>query len=206
MALPDNTLSTRAVRTPYIGARALQGSATVDHEDGGIALQDPSRGLMYQIWRARIINDGIVIDAPSVPEFVAYSGTDITEVSLAFDQNMRLTMAFVESGEAKLLWYDSFIGQEVVTTLPADAVTPRVTLDDKRRTQASVSDIILGYKRGNSLYYRQQRDRFQVEYDPTEPMPEPERTETRAAIAQQGGLIKIGMSRGLRLQFMLEVI
>jgi hypothetical protein len=38
-----------------------------------------------------------------------------------------------------------------------------VCLDDKRRLQNGTSDILLAYLRGNKLYNRTQRDRFEVE-------------------------------------------
>lgn len=204
--LPEDTLSTASVLRPFLGAGALTVTGLTDFEDGGIGIQDPSAGLFYQIWRLRVIGLDLVLDAPNWPEYVVHTvSAEVTEVSLTFDQNMRPAIAFVEAGQAKLLWYDSAVQEQVITTLASDIVTPRVTLDDKRQSQLGISDIILAYKRGNSLYYRQQRNRFQVEYDPTEPMPEPERTKTRADIAQAGGLIKVGMSRGMRLNFQLEV-
>jgi hypothetical protein len=139
-----------------------------------------------------------------VPEFVAFSAPGITEFSFSFDQNMRLAIAFVQDGVAKLRWFDSVPGQTVITEYPS-AITPRVVLDDKRFTQTSASDIIFAYMRNGDLYYRQQRDRFQTEIDPTELMPEPERTQTRERNALSPGLIKIGFNRQLRLQFLMEV-
>lgn len=205
--LPDNALSTRAMPRPFLGAGALTVTGLTDFEDGGIGIQDPSAGLFYQIWRLRVIGLALVLDAPNWPAYVVHTAEEeVTEVSLTFDQNMRTAIAFVEAGQAKLLWYDTAAQEQVITTLASDVITPRVTLDDKRQSQLGISDIILAYKRGDSLFYRQQRNRFQVEYDPTDPMPEPERTETRAAIAQAGGVIKVGMNRGQRLNFQLEVI
>lgn len=190
--LPGNTLSSIPSPAPFIGARALPVTGLVDYEDGGIAIQDPSKGLMYQIWRARVLGNDLVLDAPSVEPVAIYSGEDITEVSLAFDQNMRPTVAFVEAGEAKLLWYDSAVPGQVITTLASDVQDPRVSLDDKRQSQLAVSDIILGYLRDGKLYCRQQRDRFQIE-----------------RLLDEGphvGLIKIGMNRGLRLQFWMRYV
>lgn len=204
MSLPSDVFSTTPVLGQFTGPRALPVSGLVDYEHGGVAIQDPSRGLMYQTWRARVIGRDIFLSAPNTPEFVAYAGSAIiTEVSLAFDQNMRPAIAFVEGGRAKLLWYDSAIPGETVTELAAAVITPRVALDDKRQSQLGISDIILAYLRDGALYYRQQRDRFLVEIDPTADMPEEEREAARAQVAASGGLIKIGMNRQLRLQFML---
>lgn len=203
--LPNGTLSTIPVPARFSGARSLPITKTIDYEDGGIAFSDPSQGLLYQRWRARIVGEDVVFDAPTVAPVVVFSQPGVTEISFTFDQNMRPVIAFVAGGRGYLRWYDTAVGDQVVTPLATDVITPRVTLDDKRSMQSAISDIILAYKRGSNLYYRQQRDRFTIEYDPTADMPEPERTETRALIARSGGLIKIGMSRQLRLQFMLEI-
>jgi len=202
--MPADTLSTSPVPAVFTGPRAMPVQNLVDFEYGGIGIQDPSRGLMYQVWRCRVIGNSLILDAPNTPAFSIHDGAaPLTEVSLAFDQNMRPTIAFVEGGRAKLLWYDSAIPGETVTELAAGVITPRVALDDKRQSQLGISDIILAYLRDGGLYYRQQRDRFLVEIDPTADMPEEEREAARAQVAASGGLIKIGMNRQLRLQFML---
>ncbi|MBX9754169.1 MAG: hypothetical protein K2X80_05415 [Pseudomonadaceae bacterium] len=195
MAFPDNALSSAPQVSGFAGSRALATTKTVDYEDGGIGIQDTSKGLLYQRWRARLI-DGhtVLLDAPNVPAFALYEGAGITEISFSFDSNMRPVLAFVQAGAAKLRWFDSVVGEQVITEIGAGALTPRVSLDDKRIVGSDgyqISDVILGYVRDGSLYYRQQRDRFTVE--------------RLLATGITKGLIKIGFSRGLRLQFMLEI-
>lgn len=202
--LPDNVLSSAPVVAPFQGARGLPVSALVDYEDGGIALNDTSRGLLYQRWRGRVIGDDVVLDAPEAPETVIYSEPGITQISFTFDQNMRPVLAFVRDGLPFLRWYDPTVPGVVVTPLGAGIATPRVTLDDKRPTQTGISDVVLAYKRLGKLFVRYQRDRFQIEYDPLEGMPELARIATEAQIGRLGGLIKIGMNRQWRLQFMFE--
>ncbi|WP_444956796.1 hypothetical protein [Microbulbifer sp. ZKSA002] len=190
--IPDRQLSSAVVGAPFIGGAALPARDITDYEMGGIAIQDPSEGLDYQIWRARILNDGteIVLDAREVDAYTIITGTDITEVSLAFDQNMYPVIAYVESGTAKLYWFDSSIGSLTTTTWPG-IVTPRLTLDDTRPLQSSVSDVIFAYLSGGDLCYRQQRDRYQTEYLLQENV-------------NSDGLIKVGMNRKFRLQFLLK--
>ena len=204
--MPDGgILSTTPVPGQFLGARGLPVSNLIDFEDGGIAIQDPSQGLFYQVWRARVIDSDIHLGAPNTPEFIVYAGAgEITEISLTFDQNMRPAIAFVESGNPKFLWYDSIEQEQVITDLDPDVQTPRVALDDKRSSQFGVSDVFLAYKREGRLYYRQQRDRYLTELDPTENMDPDERDKVRALIASGAGLIKIGMSRQMRMQFMFS--
>lgn len=202
--LPDGGgLSTQPIIAPFVGARGLPVSDTVDYEDGGLALNDTSRGHLYQVWRGRIIGDDVVLDAPEVTETVIYSAPGISRISFTFDQNMRPTLAFVRDGAPYLRWYDPSEQGVVITPLGAIA-TPCVTLDDKRPNQTRVSDIVLAYKRAGGLFYRLQRDRFQVEYDPLVGLTPEIRQQYQLQISTAGGLVKIGMNRQWRLQFMLE--
>jgi len=185
--LPGGILSTEVVRGQIVGARAMSVSKIVDYEDGGIAINDSSEGLLYQAWKCIISDNKAMLSAENMDETVVYSGTYLTEISFTFDQNMRLSLAYVDSNLPYLQWYDSSVGGQVTTALPTDIVNPRLFLDDKRVLQSAVSDIILGYVRNNNLYYRQQRDRFTIEYLLKENV---------------SRLVKIGMNNQLRLQFM----
>lgn len=196
--IPDGVLSTEPVPSRFFGARALAITKTIDFEDGGFAIQNPSLGLLYQRWRARLFDEGtpysyILLDAPLVPDFVAFSGPNISEFSFTFDQNMQTVFAYVQNGISYLRWYDSTISGFTITEIGAGVVTPRVSYDDKRSLATNgyqTSDVICAYVRDGNLYYRQQRDRYTIE-----------------RLLKEGvtPLIKIGMSRGLRLQFMHEV-
>lgn len=137
-----------------------------DYERGGVALSDPSEGLLGYVWRARLDgNDVLVGREPYTAEAVVLSEPGISELSLAFDQNMRPAIAYVALGQAKLRWFDATIPGETTLLLPADARSPFVTLDDKRRVASLLnrSDVLLFYLRANRLCYRQQRERFQTE-------------------------------------------
>lgn len=189
--LPNNVLSSEIVSSKFLGAKALPISNYVDYCDGGKALNDPSYGLFYQVWRARLINNDVIVDAREVEEFVLYSASGISEISFTFDQNMRPILAFVKDSLPYLRWYDTSVSMQVVTALDVDVITPRVSLDDKRSSQSSISDVILAYIRLGKLYHRRQRDRFTIEY--------------LLAETSSSGLIKIGMNINFRFQFMLKV-
>jgi hypothetical protein len=189
--LPDNVLSSQVVPGNFTGARAMAVTRYIDYEDGGIALNDSTQGNQYQVWRARLIRNQVLLSAQNTAEFVLYEAPDITEISFSFDQNMRPVLSFVQAGRAKIRWYDPVASAQVVTDLPASAITPKVLLDDKRQTQTSRSDVILAYVRDGGLYYRQQRDRYLVE--------------RLLATGITSGILRIGFSDQLRLQFMMEV-
>ena len=118
---------------------------------------------MVKIWTCTVVGDSIVVYADDIPETVLFNAPGTTEVSLAFDQNMRPFVAFVQAGQAKYYWYDSLIADTVITNLPTGSTSPRATLDDHRQLELNTSDIIMVYIRDGNLYFRMQRDRYLVE-------------------------------------------
>lgn len=180
MALPNsNEISASPVTevfnyTLYMASLdASLAENTVDYELGGINIQDPSKGLEYQIWKARISIGGkhILLSAANYAEAPFYEATNygaLTEVSVTFDQNMRPVIAFVEDYIPKLQWYDTFVGAQVVTTFDESTygriTSPRVSLDEKRENFEGASDIILSYIKDGNLCIRQQIDRYTIEY------------------------------------------
>lgn len=167
MSLPGDAAASTAVQAPLLSPdNRDRTDLLLDYELGGVALNDPSAGLQVQPWEAW--SDGAHLwVAPSpgrTPTTLLLTGSGITEVALAFDQNMRPTVAYVEAGLAKLFWFDTSIGA-MVTTSYAGATSPMLTLDDKRpvATLGGTSDVLFFYLLSGSLCYRQQRDRFTIE-------------------------------------------
>lgn len=119
------------------------------------------------MWTARASGNEIYLSAPNYPEALFLTvDEEITEVSLAFDQNGQPTVAFVEDGQPKLYWYDPLIPGFDIMHLAAGTINPRITMDDGRQFMNGANDIILGYVRDGILRYRQQRDRYTIEYTP----------------------------------------
>lgn len=159
-----------------------------DYELGGAALNDASQGLEVQVWVFE--SDGTTVtvrpEAAGAP-VVLYTGAGITEVAGAFDSLMNPTIAFVEAGVTKLRWYDSSVGQYVVTTFP-NMWSPRLTLDDKRPQSQASRDILLLYlSPQGELLQRIQRDRYGVEYS------------LRAPDARLVAIGRVGMGDGYRV-------
>lgn len=164
--IPEERLSTTPVyATPEVNPP--QDGALISFQLGGTALNNPNDGLEVKVWTCLVIpgdpNDSITVEAADVPPVVVTTAPEITQVSLAFDQNMQPAIAYVSVGNAYLYWYDTAVGDYVVTNFGPTFRSPRVTLDDHRDLELSTSDIILGYIRDGNLYYRQQRDRYLIE-------------------------------------------
>lgn len=189
--LPGNQKSTIAVPGRYITPDDRVSSRLVDYELGGIALNDPSQGLKVQRWTLTYeTNTDVLVTPQSGSPSVLFSTSGITELSLAFDQNMRPHVAYLKEEELHLWWWDTTEG-EMVDTNFGEGRSPRLAMDDKRATQLANSDIIFAYIQGEDLCYRQQRDRFETE------------RVLRSAVSTQTRLKNIGMSRNWRMQFEL---
>lgn len=189
--LPQNTYSTVPVPSRFLPPADYITTPLVDYEEGGVGLLDTSQGLQVQIWKAWLEDDlKIMVKPENGPATELFQATQVSELSLCFDQNMRWSIGFVQAGVLKLNWFDTSVGQRVITTFE-DVKNPKMTLDDKRPSQLPNSDMILAYIKGNSLCYRQQRDRFTIEYL------------LRANLFPGTKLKAIGMGVGLRMQFEL---
>ena len=162
--LPQYVLSDTPIPQNFAPPRDIPPQQLRAYDYGGVALQDPSQGLQVKVWECRWSNGDFIVNADNVPDTVIYNEAGVTDLDITFDSNMQPFLAYTANGVAKYRWYDSTAGGFVVISLGAGAVTPRCQLDDKRPSQQSISDIILAYVRGGNLYFREQRDRFGIEY------------------------------------------
>lgn len=183
--MPDNVLSDRPAPAQIIGARANPDiTARFDQEDGGVALQDPSQGLMYQTWTAEARDGGVWLSAPNFPAQMIRAG-NITECSIAFDRAMNWVLSFVEDGQSKLSYYSNLDDDRIEITL--NGTNPRVIHDDKREGQSDVGEVLVTYVRDETLYQLRQRDRYGEEF--------------HIGGANIKRLVKVGMGSNLRLHF-----
>lgn len=178
-----NALSSTAVNDSLLTPRA---TALHDYEYGGIALQQPSHGLDYQLWQVVYESNEVRVFAPSVAKTALFTRAGITELSLAFDQNMRPVVVYVADGITYIYWYDPTIAQQTTTELGV-LTNPRISLDDHREGQLFNSDVILGYLNDGYLCIRLQRDRYTIEYQLTSLM--------------NAQLNQVGMGRNNRFNF-----
>lgn len=169
-------------------------------EMGGVGLNDPSEGLRVQTWTLRYYpaSGDVSISAPNTAPTVLFTRSDITEIDLAFDQNMNPFVCFVEAGQAKFWWFDTDVSDTVFSNLPADSLTPRCCLDDKRETQTNSSDILLFYVNAGALKMRRQRDRYINEYIVDSPFLHP-------TLGLPAVLKKVGMNQYNRLQWLCDL-
>ena len=184
--LPEDRPSTISVGGIYLPPDGEATSPLVDYEIGGVGLLDTTQGLLVRNWKCWLDNTDVKVQPEGGDVTVLFSGVGITELSFTFDQNMRWSVAYVQDNVLTLRWYDALVSAHVIS-LFGTGRCPRMSLDDKRKSQYQNSDMIFAYIRGSSVYYRQQRDRYTIEYL------------LKAGIS--GKLRNMGMTSRLRFQF-----
>lgn len=189
MAIPENRLSTTPVIGDIIQPLSRNLYLKKAYHPGGIAIGNPGQGLRIQTWVAEVIGRQIVVRGETTGEsrvFITES-YPISEVSLAFDQNMQPVLAYVVRNECKLFWYDTQI-QDYVITSYGSAKNPRVVVDDTRPLAVlkGVTDVLFFYQKGSALVHRRQRDRYSQEI--------------LLAESVKGNLRRVGMTEKYRLQ------
>lgn len=188
----NHSLSEDPVPAPFIDAGAdSRISPLFDVEDGPIAISDLSEGLNYQKWVLYYKDAQIWLAAPTQDPTVVLTDSlnQITDISFCFDQNGRLQIVWKSADKVWHKWFDSTVGAFVITPYN-DIRTPKLTLDDRRPEQKTVSDIVFSYiKSDGSLAFRLQRDRYSIE-----------------RILDTGpfvGIHQVYMNNALRLQWLL---
>lgn len=159
---------------------------------GGIALNDPAKGRLYQYWIASCSN-GVISVAPENNAVVfsldtnSLSGAPFA-ISLAFDNNMSVVLAWSTVMGSYLYYFDTLTSGYITREFLGHN-SCRVCVDDANDYYSQLSDVIFAYTQNGNLYWRQQRDRYDVE---------------RLIGPATGRLIKVGKNRGNRLQFELN--
>lgn len=87
----------------------------------------------------------------------------VAEISGTFDQNGRPQVFFNTGSELCLWWYDPVAGANRTTAFGVGS-NPFCTFDLKYGVDTEFSDVLLFYLREGAIYYRQQRDRYTIEY------------------------------------------
>jgi len=185
----DGSLVSPSISGPFLWKMRSPNDLLTDYERGGSALNASGSSLDVQTWTFGYDAPDVWVEDEANVRTVLFSKPDITELGGAFDQNMNPFVTYVDGSGAHYWWYDTTLSQQVFSDLPDGSVNPRCCIDDHRIVFSTSIDIILAYTRGNSLYYRQQRDRYGTEYN-------------RASLDNKQ-LASVGMSTVNRLQFMI---
>lgn len=130
---------------------------------GGISLNDPSKGRLYQPWTVKYSGGNILVNPGAEATVFTLPVSGVTSVSLAFDNNMSPVIAWTSVNGANLYYYNT-LGLTYTTRYFEGINSCRVCVDNPEDYYDGASDVIFGYTLNNNLCYRQQRDRYDIEY------------------------------------------
>ncbi|AIK67608.1 hypothetical protein ABTNL_47 [Pseudomonas phage vB_PaeP_PPA-ABTNL] len=153
-------------RVPFQGARDRRDiNDRNDYVDGGIAIQDPSQGLLYQEWHAELLEDGIYL-TPEKDRVTTRIGPGINEgvasMAVTFDQNMNYIVVYSKQGEGFIDFFDSAIEERNVMNIgPVDYI--KADLDDRRPEGSAWAQVLVCYTRQGNFYIRASSTRFTEE-------------------------------------------
>lgn len=191
--IPNHKITNEVVLTDYLYNKP--DTKLIDRSFGGIAIQDASEGLLYQVWEIYYESPFIKIKALTTGDIIVLDSIDkVTELSVAFDLNMNITYCYVANSRSYLKYYNTTTQDFSILEL-SGIRSPRLAYDDLREMQSSVSDIVYAYinSQSNYLCYRLLRDRYTIEYQLQQ-------------VPENARLVRVGMSKGLRLQFKMQLI
>lgn len=141
---------------------------------GPVDFLNADEGLFARAWRVRCDNDlkKIFISRANADntdwepeiELLTFVGDPFDEVDIAFDQQGNVAVSGSRGTEIWLYFYDPTI-PGYAFTLIAEGRTPRIALDNP--FGEGDTDVLLFYVNAtnDSIVYRQQRDRYEIEYD-----------------------------------------
>lgn len=165
--------------------RVRSSSDTADWSIGPVSINDVSSGVNYQEWVATFSGSTVNITPTTGTPTSLVLPVSPYRISLAFDQNAQVCLAYETDSQAYMYWYDPTEGY-THRVLPVGARSVCVVLDDPRDDFLFDSDIHLSYVRDGSLYACAQRERFNIEHLIASPASE---------------LVSTGPSRAYRVQW-----
>jgi hypothetical protein len=193
--LPNEALSATVLSGTFLSPRTdLRNpnltNALVAYHIGGVAVNDPSQGLLYQTWQGTY--DGTYVNVQGLTNLNTYAAVgplaNIQWFDFAFDNAMRPYVVYVDVAlNSWLYYYNTSTSSFATISLNCDP-WPFCFMDDTRATQSSACDVIAAYTRAGDLYFLAQRDAFGIEYN-------------LGAIPAGKPLVQTGMNNVNRVQF-----
>lgn len=190
--LPENKVTvTKQPPQWYVPERLNQ---RIDYEKGGIALQNPSWGLNYQLWTLeyREYDHTLVLRGQIVPDIILKTGlVDVISVGLSFDQNMTPIYFYSIGTQTFFNWVTpEGVAQEII--LP-NIRNPQLSRDEYRDFNLHNADVILSYVSGKQLIVRYQRHRFLPQY-----------AQAIYTLPSDYEVVQVGLTKRMRYEFFLK--
>ncbi|ABW23124.1 hypothetical protein SPCB_047 [Pseudomonas phage vB_PaeP_SPCB] len=155
-------------KSKFVGARGRRDiSDVLDFCDGGVAIQDPSQGMLVRVWRTELRQDGTYLGYEDGSNEIRIGGgieDGISTMSLDFDSNMNYVCAFVRADRTGAIsYYNVQQGRRLLVEL-GQVDYAKVALDDKRPGATAWAQVIVPYTRNGNLYVRTQNENYTEEH------------------------------------------
>lgn len=185
--IPNNQLASVSVYADFF--TPIRVDKLVDYEWAGVDLYDSSQGAQAKLWKCFYENGIIKVKTDDIQHDLL-EVANVSELSFAFDLNMRPLVTYVVAGVTYLWWYDSSVSAQVTTDFGNTFKTPQLALDEHRPNLSQNADVIFAYIKNQRLCIRIQRDRFLTEYD----------------LGEGQALVQIGMMKNFRFGFATKIL
>ena len=170
--IPNNLWSSDKTKKDYasygMGAKPFYQSEnpyfiTIAVEDALLSLN----GLTYNWWLFEFDNGVFKLylynDNQWQYQSDLFTAASCIEFSATFDQ-LGKPLVFNNTGSKLILWWFDPTLASNTTTEFGEGSQPFASFDLKYKLDSDSSDVLLFYLRNGAVYYRQQRDRYTVEY------------------------------------------
>ena len=158
---------------------------------GGTRIGYGSDGRDVKDYLVELFTDGLINITDTTSNQIVYTKTLVNTktISATFDNNMNVVLCYQLLDTSNLHYFD-LESNKYITKVVNNTTSCKVCIDDIRLINNANSDIIFGYTKDDNLYYRQQRDKYDIErlIDP----------------CQGKRLLRLGQTENNRLQFELQ--
>ncbi len=162
MAIPANSFTVEPDVSTFLSPYSDNYNPFTMRCRGGVSIGDGTQGRDIQNWRVSYADPVISVGVDGGPVDFTLNVPGIQIISLAFDNNMGVTLAWQVGSVSSIYYYDG-IAQAYITKSYSGTNSCRVVLDDERVYNNAGSDVIFAYVKSDNLYWRQQRDRYDIE-------------------------------------------
>lgn len=183
--IPANAITISPISGEFRPPESMPHNPSQHTTLGGFAIGDPSKGRQFQNWTAILAAGNVTVQPSNAGVAFSMPAPGAQSVALAFDNNMGIVLAWQTASGSNLYYFDTTTAAYTTRTFPG-TTSCRVCVDDAREFYAPSSDVIFAYTKNNVLYWRQQRDRYDIE---------------RVVGSTTKRLIRMGLSQTNRLQF-----
>ena len=191
MSVPLDTFTPEPVTAAFLPPLDESYTPLSMRATGGIAIGDGSQGREVQFWTVSYGSDDVISVQPEMSGIAGFELVveGMLSVCLAFDSNRAVALSNLTADGGYQYFFNGLVDDYQTNYYP-NITSCRVAVDKTTEFFNAQSDVIFAYTdTSDEVHYRQQRDRYEIEYD----------------VGSSAGweLIRLGPSNDNRLQLQL---